>query len=75
MLEISTKMQRKKEDAYIPSQESTQDSTIFRFPAIFTSCKSHDHYLKPGSHLRHNDQHKKVVMSLCRKYEHVDITT
>ena len=24
------------------SQDS-QDSTIFRFPAIFTSCKSHDH--------------------------------
>ena len=34
------------EDAYIPSQnpsqDSTLDSTIFRFPAIFTSCKSHD---------------------------------
>ena len=27
------------EDAYILSQ----DSTIFHFPAIFTSCKSHDH--------------------------------
>ena len=43
------------EDAYIPSQDSsqdfgqyssqdsTQDSTIFRFSAIFTSHKSHDH--------------------------------
>ena len=34
------------EDAYIPSQnssqDSTQDSTIFRFLAIFTSCKSYD---------------------------------
>ena len=33
--------------AYTPSQDSSQDSTpdltIFRFPAIFTSCKSHDH--------------------------------
>ena len=35
------------EDAYIPSQDSTQDSTIFRFPVIFTSCKSHD-YLEEG---------------------------
>ena len=39
------------EDANIPSRDSSQDScqdstrgsTIFRFPAIFTSCKSHDH--------------------------------
>ena len=31
------------EDAYIPSQNSTQESTIFRFPDIFTSCKSLDH--------------------------------
>ena len=31
------------EDAYIPSPDSTQNSTVFRFPAIFTPCKSHDH--------------------------------
>ena len=31
------------EDAHIPSQDSSQDSTIFRFPAIFTSCKSRDY--------------------------------
>ena len=34
------------EDAYIPSQNSsqdlTQDSIIFRFPAFLTSCKSQD---------------------------------
>ena len=27
----------------MPSQDLTQDSTIFRFPVIFTSCESHDH--------------------------------
>ena len=46
-----TRTGHKTEDANIPSRDSSQDScqdstrgsTIFRFPAIFTSCKSHDH--------------------------------
>ena len=29
--------------ARISSQDSTQESTVFRFPAIFTSCKSREH--------------------------------
>ena len=35
-------MKGKKEDAYIPSQDSTQHSTIFCLLAICTSFKSHD---------------------------------
>ena len=46
-----TRTGHKTEDANIPSRDSSQDSsqdstrgsTIFRFPAILTSCKSHDH--------------------------------
>ena len=31
------------EDAYILSPNSTQNSTVFRFPAIFMPCNFHDH--------------------------------
>ena len=40
---FSDGMQLQNENAYIPSQDSSQDSTILLFHAIYTSYKSHDH--------------------------------
>ena len=40
---FGTTTTRTSEDAYIPSPNSTQNSTVFRFPAIFTPCNFHDH--------------------------------